>query len=188
MSGEEKAKSQEYIDEVLASWRKDPDAFVSGDEAVRRFEGLVEIAVEWAKIVEAVSYDFIPKHAHVLEDYGVEADRVAELANGAEPTEEEAELWQQEWESRNDFVEVVIVYKLSGSDSNTAFFTLSEEGAYGILLDGSGPYFDTESLANKLVEKVLEWDAWWVAGGETGSESLLELIALRSGKANQGGA
>jgi hypothetical protein len=188
MSGKEKAKSNEYIDEVLVSWRKDADAFVLGDEAVRRFEGLVEIAVEWAKIVEAVSYDFIPKYAQVLEDYGVEADRVAKLANGAVPTEEETELWHQEWESRNDFVEVVIVYKLSGSDSSTAFFTLSEEGAYGTLLDGSGPYFDTESLSYKLVEKVLEWDAWWQAGCAAGSESLLELIALRSGKADQGGA
>jgi hypothetical protein len=188
MSGEGRTKNQEYIDELLASLRLDPDSFVSGDEAVRRFEGLVELAVEWAKIVEAVSYDFIPKHAQVLEDYGVEADRVAELASGAEPTEEETEFWHQEWESRNDFVEVVTVYKLSGSDSSTAFFTLSEEGAYGTLLDGSGPYFHTESLANKLVEKVLEWDAWWVASGEAGSESFIELVEQRSGKAEQGGA
>jgi hypothetical protein len=187
MSGKGKAKSQEHIDEVIASWRIGPNAFVSGREAVRRFDGLVELASEWAKIVEAVTNDFIPKYAHYLEDYGVDENRVAELADGAEPSEQEAEFWQQERVIHSFFAEVVIVYKLSGSDLSTAFFTLSE-GSVGELLDGSGPYFDTESLANKLVEKVLEWDAWWVASSEAEFESLMKLIEQRSGKAEQGGA
>lgn len=177
-------KRQVQIDEVIASWRKDPGVFVSGDEAVRQFEGLVEFGEEWTKLAEVVSYDFTPKHANALEEFGVDENRVAELANGAEPTEEEVEFWQSAWKSLNDFFEVVVVYKLTGSNSSSAYFTLTEEGAGGTLLDGSGPYFDTESLIGKLVEKVCDWDDWWVASSAPGSESLLALLEQELDKAH----
>lgn len=183
------AIDQSYIDEVLASWHKSQGSIALNPDAILLFESLIPAAELCLKFLEAVSYTFLPHHAEHLEAYGVEEDRIVELSQGAEPTNEEVAIWTERvWIGQTDFVEVVEVYKLSGSDSKSAFFYISYESCSGLDQACYGPYFEIESLATHLAEKVQDWDAWWVALVKPDFDRLVKLIEQQSGKFEQGGA
>jgi hypothetical protein len=175
-------------DEAIDAWQEGGAG--SRDSGSPRLDvaALMDIAELWAMISKFYSWEWTPESHEYLES-DLEEDRFAELAAGAEPTEEERELWQEEAMSLNEYAETVHVYRLVASDGRKAWFTWSTDGCHNgsSELDQGGPFLDQASLAAYLADKVEEWTAggqeWEVndSDGE-GAETLLQEVRRLSGR------
>ena len=152
-------EAQEAIDALFETWKQDDNPFAEGEEVGEGFEEVTLPLEEWATVEEELSWTLLPEKANRLL-YDVSEERVAELADEAEPTDEEAQLWEDWVGNYSTYVEILSIYRLESSEGEVAWITLSVDGNHQgtQITDGSGPFYDLASMAQFLGKKVHAWD------------------------------
>lgn len=178
------SNDEAYVDELIEGWRVATEPLVTGVEAIRRFEGLIDLSEEWAKVSEYPSSEWRPEHAFDIQ-HSIEDERAEALLAGDEPTGEELQLWESEYENKLTYADLVWAYRLNASSGRNAWFCITTDGLHqgSMSIDAAGPFLEHRTLTSYLGERAKAWDDWWVADGSgEGAEELMREVERLAGK------
>jgi hypothetical protein len=173
--------TQTNIDEAIANWKESPETVYSSEEAVELFEKFTLDAEEWASIYDNSIWEWTEESPEAISD-SISEDRLAELEEGAEPNQEEIELWHSTVSGDAIHSQNLKVYRLSNSSEESVWFSVTTDGMLedSEIIDAGGPFFHVDSLLDHLLEKVQEWGQWEImdAFGEGAQEAMAKLTEM----------
>jgi hypothetical protein len=173
--------NQPQLDEAIFLWKQDPSSCKRGKDALAKFDLYLGLAKEGLSLWELKTYEWTSDSVYDIEDEIDDEERVEELADGAEPTDEELALWEDT--SVNPFLTTlgISVWKAKGSDGTEVYFAYFTQGTPPTqdTLEAAGPYFDLDALALLLSTEVKRWEAWEVSHDQ--SPEMTELCKKLNG-------